>query len=255
MWVDGPKRATYRWFYVVETNSHDLTSSNELLCECNTMKDADKARILLTNGGDTYAAAADVGLKNTPAPLFRLFLFSLLSSARISADIAVAASKELRRTGVTSARAAREAKRPDIIDALGRAHYVRYDERTATQIYDNGIRMKQVYQDDLRRLAEESEYSPAKATLLLTEFEGIGPVGADIFLREVQDVWPWVRPYFDKRALDGARNLGLSGDTETLSSLVPDDKLALLAAVLVRASLDDTLRDSLKSRFHQTPDP
>lgn len=82
------------------------------------MKDVDKARILLTNGGYTYAAQANVGLKNTPAPLFRLFLFSLLSSARISADIAVAASKELRRTGITTARAAREAKRSDIIDAL-----------------------------------------------------------------------------------------------------------------------------------------
>lgn len=114
--------------------------------------------------------------------------------------------------------------------------------------------MKEMYQDDLRHLAEESEYSPAKTRQLLTEFDGIGPVGADIFLREAQDVWAWVRPYFDKRALEGARNLGFNDNEDALSNLVPDDELARFAAVLVRASLDVHLRDSLQNRFHRNID-
>ncbi|MFD4367067.1 NAD-dependent succinate-semialdehyde dehydrogenase [Rhodococcus sp. NPDC058521] len=168
--------------------------------------DTEKVRILLDVAGGTYATDASVGLKDTPAPLFRLLVLSLLLSARISANIAVAASKELRRSGITSMRAARAANRVDIIDALGRAHYVRYDERTATQLRDNADRMKSGYQDDLRRLAERAEYRVDNAKRLLTEFDGIGPVGADIFLREVQEVWPWVRPYFDKRARRSAKS-------------------------------------------------
>jgi hypothetical protein len=60
---------------------------------------------------------------------------------------------------------------------------------------------------------------------LLTEFKGIGDVGADIFLREAQRAWRELRPYFDERALTSARRLDLPDDT------------ARLAAALVRAGL------------------
>ena len=49
---------------------------------------------------------------------------------------------------------------------------------------------------------------------MLKEFKGIGDTGADIYLREVQDVWTWVRPYFDDRATAAAKQLGLPADTD-----------------------------------------
>ena len=56
-------------------------------------------------------------------------------------------------------------------------------------------------------------------------------------LREVQAVWPWVRPFLDPRALEGARRVGLPDDAEALAGLVPPDGLARLAAALVRVAL------------------
>ena len=50
---------------------------------------------LIERAGRTYADEAGITLKNTPAPLFQLLVLSLLLSARISADIAVAAAREL----------------------------------------------------------------------------------------------------------------------------------------------------------------
>lgn len=76
-------------------------------------------------------------------------------------------------------------------------------------------------------------------------FKGIGSTGADIFLREVQDTWTWVRPYFDDRALGMARELGLPDEPDRLAALAPHDA-ARLAAALVRTALDDDLRDELK---------
>jgi hypothetical protein len=73
---------------------------------------------------------------------------------------------------------------------------------------------------------------------MLKKFKGIGDTGADIFLREVQDVWTWVCPYFDGRATAAAKRLGLPTQPDKLGALAPQAN-ARLAAALVRASLDD----------------
>jgi hypothetical protein len=78
----------------------------------------------------------------------------------------------------------------------------------------------------------------------LKQFKGIGDTGADIFLREIQDHWSWVRPFFDGRTLAAAEGLGLPACADELSDLAPRSA-AKLAAALVRVSLDTDLRDKL----------
>ncbi|MGH2946090.1 MAG: hypothetical protein ACRDPC_07515 [Solirubrobacteraceae bacterium] len=72
---------------------------------------------------------------------------------------------------------------------------------------------------------------------LLKEFKGIGDVGADIFLREVQRIWPEVRPSVDERALKSARRLELPDDAGQLARLAPRGDVARLATALVRSGL------------------
>jgi hypothetical protein len=139
------------------------------------------------------------------------------------------------------------AERTDMISAFGRAHYVRYDESSATRLADIAADVRDEYDGDLRELATRSDHDVKAAARLLKQFKGIGDTGADIFLREVQDVWTWARPYFDKRAVTTARELGLPADTDQLSALVPRGN-AKLAAALVRVSLDHELRDKVTSQ-------
>lgn len=207
---------------------------------------AETARALLDNAGPTYAFASHVTLKDTPTPLFQLLTLSLLLSTRISSEIAVAAARELFRAGLRSPRAVRTADRRTIISALGRAGYVRYDESTVTRLHAAAVRVDDEYGGDPRRLARACDQEISGAVRLLTEFDGIGPVGADIFLREVQDVWPWVRPYFDTRASKSARELGLPDNPDALSALAPEGRVAELAAALVRVSLDSQLREDVR---------
>jgi endonuclease III len=195
-------------------------------------------RSLLEQAGTTYATEAGIRLKDQPMPLFQLLTLSMLASKPIDAGIAVSAARELFDAGLRTAEAVLEAHRADMIRAFGRAHYVRYDESSATRLADIAAAVRDDYGGDLRKLATGEVPGTVR---LLKRFKGIGDTGADIFLREVQLVWPWVRPYFDKRAVAAARQLGLPADPEELGALAKG-KTAELAAALVRVSLDGDLR-------------
>ncbi|MEO9328187.1 HhH-GDP family DNA glycosylase [Gordonia aurantiaca] len=200
---------------------------------------------LLDRAGRTYADEAGITLKNTPAPLFELLVLSLLLSTRISADIAVAAARELFSAGYRTPEKMARASWQDLVDLLGRARYKRYDESTATRLGEAAQKVLDDHDGDLRRLAKTADHDPEQVSRLVREFTGIGPVGAEIFLREVQSVWDWVAPRFDRRALQGAAALGLPDDPEGLAGLA-GGRPALLAAALVRASLDDDLVADLR---------
>lgn len=197
----------------------------------------DIASELLQRAGTTYAADAGITLKDTPKPLFQLLVLCMLASKPIDADIAVRAAREVFSAGLRTPDAVLQAHRSTMIDAFGRAGYARYDESSATRLTEMAELVRDEYHGDLRQLAEAGRRDVAEVKKLLQGFKGIGETGADIFLREVQAVWPWVAPYFDTRARDTARRLGLPGDPDKLAELAPQST-AELAAALVRASLD-----------------
>jgi endonuclease III len=196
---------------------------------------------LLDRYGRTYAEDAGIRLAGKPAPLYQLLVLATLLSARISADIAVQGARELFAAGYTTPAAIQEASWQDRVDALGRGHYRRYDERTATMLGDGAALLNERWHGDLRKLRDEAGGESRKIASLLQEFPGIGPAGADIFLREVQGVWPTVAPYVDARVQQGARELGLPTDPAALAALAgsagSDQELARLAAALVRVTL------------------
>ena len=206
--------------------------------------DDELVRRLLTTAGTTYADEAGIRLKDEPMPLFQLLTLCMLASKPIDATIAVQAARELFRAGLRTPKSVLEADRADMISTFGRAHYVRYDESSATRLVDIAAAVRDDYGGDLRKLATHDVKATAR---LLKQFKGIGDTGADIFLREVQDVWTWVRPHFDKRAVAAARQLGLPADPDKLGALARRNN-AKLAAALVRVSLDDELRDKVRTQ-------
>jgi hypothetical protein len=211
------------------------------------MDDSEARRLiqrLRQQAGRTYAAEAGITLRDTPMPLFQLMVLCMLASKPIDASIAMHAARELFRSGLRTPRAVLSANRQTMIDAFARAHYVRYDESSASRLTELANRVNDDYRNDLRTLARVSKPDVRTAKQLIKQFTGIGDTGSDIFLREVQDVWPWVRPYFDKRALDSAEQLGLPRDPARLASLT-GRMIAPLAAGLVRVSLDDDVRQRI----------
>jgi hypothetical protein len=200
-------------------------------------------RRLLTEAGPTYAAEAGIKLADKPAPLYRLLVLSVLLSTRIKAAIAVDAARELRAAGLGTARAMADATWQERVDALGRAHYKRYDEQTATALGEGAQYLLAEYRGDLRRVREAANGEFRTLARLLANVPRLGPVGAEIFTREVQLVWPEFRPHLDRKALQGAEKLGLPTQPGRLAKLVDPGELAHLAAALVRVTLERGLAD------------
>ncbi|MGJ5751765.1 endonuclease III [Streptomyces puniciscabiei] len=205
-------------------------------------------RELLSAYGQTYAEEAGIRLKDTPQPLYRLLVLALLLSARIRASVAVATAQALHEDHLDSPRRMAEADWQQRVDALGRGGYRRYDERTATQLGDGAELLLDRWSGDLRRLHEEAHGDTGELRRLLQEEPGIGPAGADIFLREAQRVWREIAPYLDDKALSGAQRLGLPKDPDKLTELARNTEPAVLAAALVRAALDKEVAEDCLRR-------
>lgn len=211
------------------------------------METAEMVARLLRAHGRTYADEAGITLRDKPAPLYQLLVLTVLCSIRIKAEIATAAARELFTAGLRTPQAMASAGWQERVDALGRAHYVRYDESTATALGDGAELLLDRYRGDLRKMRAQAGGDLGRLRELLQEVPRIGPVGADIFCREVQAVWPDLRPFFDERACATAAGLGLPHTPDGLAKLVPPKDLGRLAASLVRVRLSKRGADELRA--------
>ncbi|SDY14880.1 hypothetical protein SAMN05444365_101838 [Micromonospora pattaloongensis] len=200
---------------------------------------------LLDRHGRTYAEEAGIRLADRPEPLYQLLVLTTVLSTRIRAGMGIAAARELFAAGYRSAGRMAQAGWQERVDALGRGHYRRYDERTATMLGESAQLCLDRWRGDLRRLHAAADGDLGRLRGLLDEFPGIGATGTDIFLREVQVVWPDVRPYADRRVVAGAQRVRLPDSADRLAALTDDGDFPRLASALVRVSLDAKLADEL----------
>ncbi|SFH71496.1 hypothetical protein [Modicisalibacter xianhensis] len=194
--------------------------------------------LLLDRHGKTFAVELGIDLKKgTPSPLFQLLCLALLSSARLSAGNAMQACKALGKAGWRTSRKMAATRWEQRVEILNKNGYARYDEKTASQLRDMVQILETRYAGDLRKLRTEAEGDIDKARRLLKEFKGIGDVGAEIFLREVQVSWEEYQPFADNVALKASRKLGLGQDATSLAKHVTAEQFPVLVAALVRSHL------------------
>ncbi|MBK0372858.1 endonuclease [Streptomyces californicus] len=210
------------------------------------------ADALLEECGRTYAAEAGIRLRDTPQPLYQVLVLSHLLSARIRASVAVAAARALFEHGMRTPRRMADATWQQRVDALGEGGYRRYDERTSTQLGEGAELVLDVWKGDLRRLRAEANGDGDTVRAGLQRVTGIGPAGADIFVREVQGMWPETGFHVGAKGLQGAERLGLPTSTARLAEVARGRDPAVFAAALVRAALDretaEKVREAARSR-------
>lgn len=199
---------------------------------------------LLDTAGETFAAEAGITLDDKPAPLYRLLVLTVLLSGRVQAALGTRACRELVDSGFGTAERMRDAARQDVFAALDRATFLS-KEQTTDALQDGAALVAERWSGDLRGMRSAADGDVGALRDLLTAVPRLGPVGADIFLREVQLVWPEIRPHLDGKALDGADAVGLPRDAAALADLVDGDDLARFSAALVRANLHDDVADAV----------
>lgn len=193
---------------------------------------------LLERHGRTYAEELGINVgKQTPSNLFQLLCASVLFSARIDAEIAAKAARNLKRRGWRTAAKLADSTWRQRVAALNDAGYTRYQERTATMLGDMADTLLERWDGDLRKLRDEADRDPTRERRLLKRLKGLGDTGVDIFFREAQAGWEELRPFADRRALDAARRLDLGGDAKALARLAKGRDFDRLVAALVRTEL------------------
>lgn len=151
----------------------------------------------------------ELGLDLTkPEGRFKWFLASILFAKRISADIAKETFLYFEQEELTNPDAILEAGWDHLVEVLDSCGYTRYDFSTATNLLGIARELKEKY-GDLERLHAESS-SATDLESRLQEFKGVGPVGVNIFLRELRGIWEKANPKPSLIAVATAQKIGLN---------------------------------------------
>ena len=145
--------------------------------------------------GLLYSEELGIDLSERSDPTyFRWFLASLLFGARISETIAKNTYRSFIKHGLTSPKRVLDAGWDFLVYPVMReGGYVRYDGRKSTQVLRDCERLIADYGGSLSRLHDEARDARDLEDRLLA-FYGIGPVTANIFLRELRPFWAKADP-------------------------------------------------------------
>jgi endonuclease III len=150
----------------------------------------------------------ELGLNLTkPEDRFKWFLASILFAKRISAETAKETYLYFEQEELTSLDAILQAGWNRLVKVLDSGGYTRYDFSTATNLLGIAKKLKEKY-GSLEKLNAESS-SPDDLENRLREFKGVGPIGVNIFLRELRGIWEKAKPTPSAIAVGTAQRIGL----------------------------------------------
>jgi len=130
----------------------------------------------------TYSEELGLNLSK-PEDRFKWFLASILFAKRISAEIAKKTYRRFEDEGLTTPESILAAGWDLLVQVLDSGGYVRYDFSTASNLLGIMKELKEKY-GDIESLHGKSA-GPRDLEKRLQEFKGVGPVGVNIFLREL----------------------------------------------------------------------
>jgi len=126
--------------------------------------------------------------------LFKWFLASLLFGGHISESIAGHTYQAFAAHGLLTPRKILGARWEYLVNPIMRqGGYVRYDGRKSDQVLQDCKRLLEDYQGSLKRL-HEAAADAADLEARVLAFYGVGPVTANIFLRELRPFWDKADP-------------------------------------------------------------
>jgi len=132
--------------------------------------------------------------KNTNTELFKWFLASVLFGARISETTAKRTYKTFEKYDLLKPSKILDVGWRFLVNPIMReGGYIRYDEKTSTQILRNCETLIKEYGGSLNKLHKEAKNNEDLENKLMN-FYGIGPITTNIFLRELRPFWEKSNP-------------------------------------------------------------
>ena len=157
------------------------------------MKDTAQLKALIEEFGLPFSSSLGINLQEgKEKEMFKWFLASVLFGKRISLRIAAKTYEQFKSSNVLTLKAITDTGWGGLVKILDDGGYVRYDFSTASKLLNLVKQLQQKYGSltELHKQAKDSKDLEHK----LIQFKGIGPVTANIFLRELRTVWKKADP-------------------------------------------------------------
>lgn len=179
-----------------------------------------KVSIEKIEGSLLYSEELGIALeRGDDGEYFKWFLASLLFGGRISETIAENTYRTFARHGLLTPRKILHAGWEFLVNPIMRdGGYVRYDGRKSTQILRDCEMLLDQYEGSLKKLHDMSD-SNADLEAGLLAFYGVGPVTANIFLRELRPYWRKADPKPLPIVNEVAKRIGLDLDAYNRKSV------------------------------------
>ncbi|KAJ0107229.1 hypothetical protein J7T55_007599 [Diaporthe amygdali] len=176
----------------------------------------------------------------TPKTTLALLLSAMLSSARISHDLAAKTTAEVIKAGYHDLETLKKSTWEERTEVLTKGGYTRYREKTATALGDLAEHISAHYDGDLNNLPKQAQNDPSKIRTALREIKQLGDVGVDVFFDTAQAAWPCLAPFVDPRSRETAAEIGIGGDVDKLWGAVGKDPVGMckLAGALTLVRLE-----------------
>lgn len=169
---------------------------------------------IVSRYGKKYSDILHINLKSKQEnEIFKWFIASLLLGKRINETLAIRTYKEFEKRNLLSFDRMKNCTWEYLVETLDAGGCVRYDFSTASTLMEIMGLLGKKYGGALSRLHEAAE-DACDLEVKLQEFKGIGPVTANIFLREMRGVWSKADPPLGHLAKRAARELGIADAKE-----------------------------------------
>jgi hypothetical protein len=159
--------------------------------------------------GKKYSDLLGINLRGgKDQEIFKWFIASILLGARIGETLALRTYQEFEAEGLLSFDRMKTATWEKLVQVLDDGGYVRYDFSTARNLQAVMKLLGEKYKGKLNNLHAQAK-TPADLEARLQEFKSVGPVTANIFLRELRSVWKKSDPSLGHLARKAAKELSI----------------------------------------------
>lgn len=173
------------------------------------MATRDEIRKLVDELGEPYSEMLGIDLQEGDPAYFRWFLAAFLYAKPIREESATKTYRVFEAHGLAGPEAIEKAGWDRLVELLGEGGYRRYDESTADRLLAIADHLLREYDGRLSRLYDESKDSRDLERRIRELGKGIGPVTVEVFLREMQSVWPKANPAPTQKIREAMRALGI----------------------------------------------
>lgn len=95
------------------------------------------------------------------------------------------------------------------------------------ETYISAVLLRIAPDGDLNNLLKRADCKQQRVKSQIKEIKGLGDLGTDLFINNVQAVWPCLAPFLDSRSLKTAEEVGIGTDLEAIYAELGHDPVEM----------------------------